>query len=264
MSFKPYIWYMFCSSPQLVLDPNGPFLGEVCRRQFQGGILINDLTDLVSGYVPQIKFICDLLEGRLAGELFIVFNYNHFGPVSLIITPQLEMTVLIGYRNWNFSHYHFRHFQGHGPCEIHPVYRTPCMFYPHLRGSFDISDVIILSVIKLSEDVEITAGVTRKIMKYIQDYERGYRLTFLGRRKFGMQDIFSRILHLVIKRFGKYSFERLVQIFMDYRVYFQPVDFCDDFRQPLGLIRQFLYGFASKMEDRGVEKYLLEMGFEKT
>ena len=260
MSVK-YIWYISCSSPHIYLAGRAYFLGKYLRDSLDGYAL-TDLSDFLSSTDEYLNRVLNTICENLHSEIFAVFNYNHFGPVVLILSPSRERRILTGYGNWGFSHYHYRHFLGQGFFDIHPRYKTPSMFYPYVRGSFEVEEVILLCMLEFSNQYQISKAVSRQIVKMINVFERGYRFTITGRKPFGMEDLFSRILHLIQTRYGKYVMEDLVRVFVEHRIYYQPTVICEEFRHTFDLIRQFIY-ILNAHPGENLEKYLLGAGFEK-
>lgn len=240
------------------------FAGEYFRKNLDGYSL-NDLSDLVSRIDVHVSKILDRFCEELSTEVFVLFNYNHFGPVALVFTPseRKHPKLLIGYPVWDFSHYHYRYFLGHGIHSIHPRYNTPNMFYPYIRGSFEVGEVILACMFEFANQFEVTKSLSRKILNLISGFERGFFYTLTGKTPVGMGDIFSEILYLVRKKYGRQGYEILVKLFLEHRIYYQPVILCEEFRKPLELIQQFLYSLDDKIDGLELEKYLLSLGFRK-
>lgn len=258
--FYKHIWYIYCSSPHVYVNGLNVFIGEYFRSHLDGYPL-SDLSDLVSGRDAYVSGVLDRFRKDLSVEVFVLFNYNHFGPVALVFPPSGDPKLLIGYAVWNFTHYHYRYFLGRGIYQIHPRLNTPRMFYPAKRGSFEVVEVVSTCMLKFAIQFDITRSLSRRVMKLVKQFERGYTYTLFGRRLFDMGELFSEILFLVRNRFGKAGYEHLLEIFLDHRVYCEPVVGCEEFRRPLELIRQFLYTIDDKPESPDLEKYLIGLGF---
>lgn len=261
MSHK-HIWYICSSSDHVYINGTNFFIGQYFRKTLEGYSL-TDLSDLVNGTDAYIREVLGLFCEGLTGEVFVLFNYNHFGPIALLLSPKRSPELFTGYEVWDFSHYHYRYFLGYGIHHIHPKFDTPLMFYPYIRGSFEVGEVISVCMLEFTNQFEVTRSLSRRVMKLVRNFERGFCYTLWGRKPVTMDDLFSEILERVRGLYGRQGFEHLVQIFLDHRIYYQPVIICEEFRRPLKLIRQFLYTLDDKLEPVNVEKYLLKIGFRK-
>lgn len=261
MSYK-HIWYICSSSAHVYIKGVNCFIGQYFRKTLDGYSL-TDLSDLANGTNAYIREIIGVFCEGLTREVFVLFNYNHFGPIALLLSPGRTPELFTGYEVWDFSHYHYRYFLGYGIHHIHPKLDTPLMFYPCIRGSFEVGEVISVCMLEFANQFDVTRSLSRKIMKLVRRFERGFVYTLGGRKPFTMDDLFSEILWLVRENSGRRGYEHLIQIFLDHRIYYQPVIICEEFRRPLDLIRQFLYSLDDKLETLNIEKYLPKLGFRK-
>lgn len=256
---------MFCSSPRVFLDGVGCLTGDYFRKHLDGYPLQN-LSDLVSGNDPVIEKLFREFQRGLQTEFFVLFNYNHFGPVALLFSPQtFQPSLLTGYGCWEFSHYHFRYFLGHGKVTYHPRYDTPMMFYPYFRGLKEVGDVVSICMFEFAKNYDVKKSLSRKILKLVANFERGYSYSLTGKKPFDGSDLFAGVLRLVRDRYPRHSYEHLAQIFSNHGVYYHPAAVCDEFRRVFEIIWQFLFtldlGTPSSIP---LEKYLLSVGFTKS